>query len=474
MKKHKISIMLNLATLCIALVAVVFGVYSLRQANMNINGSLGFVSHGVKANIVTSITGSVAAANDTYSKTDVFKPSGDEGITLNGDTQEINFTRYFSNNVTINYNPAPIKISFAITNQSNFDIKVDVSTPTLPTGVTMTTDKSSIKIAQNASGNITATFYLDPTSTDFEATALTGLKLELSQYSFNKSDIIVNYNSAGLLSNYYIEYGSTTISSIKYNLKWYIIGTYDSNGQIQKLSTTVSDYLDNGADSSKFKMKEGLTYALMSEYILPTDATAGYLAFNNNCFLDSNGETIGESLEFSGVKANDYSISTVRSYLKGKTVYTETNSETTTLKGTNGTKYTPNKNGASINFFTQNSLKEADIYTLIQARTLGSMYAKMSNSATDIDIPTDLTEGNSSDEKDSFWVLSYNEANTLFASDTNRKGYAPNNSATAVAWFLRTPMAFSSSFWDVNTSGSLYQINIVNRQNCNVRPAFLI
>ena len=476
MKKQKIGFILNIATICLALVAIVVGVYSLQQAKLNINGSFGFVAHNVKANIVTSITGSVAEANATYSKTDVFKPSGDTGITLNGDTQNISFTRYFSDNGTVNNKPAPIKVSFAITNQSDFDIKVDVSTPTLPTGVTMTTDKSSIKIAQNASGNITATFYLDSSSTGLETTPITGLTLELSKFEFKKSDIPVKYKADGLLSNYYIEYGTGKVGSTTYPINWYIIGKYINN----EITALGSDDLTAVEANTTYKMKDTITYAFMSENILTsgggTTSETKYVPFNNNVFQNSAGEYY--SNEYSSVLANDYSISTVRAYLNGKTVNTATDESTPNIWKPN----TASDKATSLNFFTQNTLKgnkeTNDIYTLIQPRTLDDMYKKMSDSDSSTDLtPPTAVEGISKSDADSFWLLSYAEVNILWSSGANRVGcLATSNYPIAFGdpWFLRTPSYDTSNAERIIYSFGGFEYVIGDTAVCGIRPVFLI
>lgn len=493
MKKQKIGFILNIATICLALVAIVVGVYSLNQAKLNINGSLGFVAHNVKANIVTSITGSVAEANATYSKTDVFKPSGDAGITLNGDTQNISFTRYFSDNGTVNNKPAPIKVSFAITNQSNFDIKVDVSTPTLPTGVTMTTDKSSIKIAQNASGNITATFYLDSSSTGLETTPITGLTLELSKFEFKKSDITVKYTDsalttgAGLLSNYYIKYGTGKVGSTTYDINWFIIGSYGTDGQIKTLTpaTDFTKTLSTTVTTGKI-LKDNVTYAFMSDYILTsgggTTNETKHVPFNNNMFKNT-ADNEYYSNEYTSVKANDYSISTVRAYLNGRTVNTATDTSTSNIWKPN----TATDKATNLNFFTQNTLKgnneTNDIYTLIQSRTLGDLYKKMSDASTDTTLPT-AVEGISGTDADAFWLLSYSEASRLWDSNANRKGMIvlPKTDDTSSyttspnSWGTRSPASNNSDiFGAVEDSGYvLGDSSSVYGAWCPVRPAFLI
>ena len=471
MKKRKLGLILNICTMCLAITAIVIGVYSLKQADLSINGSLGFTSNGVKANIVTSITGSVANAGDTYSKTAVYQPNGTAGVTVNNDTKEITFTRYFSDKGTINKAPAPIKMTFAITNQSAYAIKVDVVTPTLPTGVQMTTDKSSIKIDKDASGSITATFTLDSTVTDFSAKRLTGFKLELSQYDYSKTNIEVKYDASGLLSNYYIEYGTNVVvGSTK--LKWYIIGKYVD----EMLTTFTSNDLTTVTANSSYKLKEGITYAFMSSLILPSgDAKTdekNYIPYNNDLHYDTTNNKF-YSNKYTSTIANDYSISTVREYLSGKTVNIATKYGDSVSAYCNDSE--PDADYPSYyNFFTQNSLKDSDIYTLIKPRSLLSMSTKMYNLKDDYTVPVNTTEGIASTDADAFWLLSYYEKDNLWSNETNRVGYFPNSSK-ATCWWLRSQMnEYNSQLAYCDWSGVGLIQPTINTYCAGIRPAFLI
>ena len=453
MKKKKLGFIFNICTICLAISAIAIGVYSLKQANVNIKGSLGFTAHGVKANIVTSITGSVAEPNATYSKTDIYQPNGTAGIIVDNDTKEITFTRYFSDNGTVNGGPAPIKMTFAITNQSLYAIKVDVVTPTLPTGVQMTADKSSIKIDKNGTGSITATFTLDSTVTDFSATKLTGFGLELSKFDYSKTDIEVHYQSTpGFLSNYYITYGTNNRNSE--SLAWYIIGKY-VDGQLTTFSV---DDLTEVTANSTYKLKEGITYAFMSNTIFKSGTTGADIIYNNNVIYNVQHSL---SLDYTNVAGNDYSISTVRAYLNGKTVYTETNSESGSAGGITGTKTTPKTTGATANIFSQITLKNSDIYTLIKPRTLTSLYSKMTYGTTpaDVTIPTDKTEGISGDDADAFWILSTYEYDNLL------KNKPLGDKSSHVS---RTPIAMTVSI--CSCSGSVDMVHSAD----GIRPVFLI
>ena len=137
------------------------------------------------------------------------------------------------------------------------------------------------------------------------------------------------------------------------------------------------------------------------------------------------------SNEYTSVPANDYSISTVRAYLNGKTI------NTTTYKSTVN-KWVPSiTTKTDSNFFSQNKLKEEnEIYTLIQPRSLKSMYSKMSASSTDLALPTTV-EGLSETDSDAFWLLSYNEKNNLWNSADDIKGNLINKSIGS--WWLRSP-----------------------------------
>ncbi|MDY2696293.1 MAG: hypothetical protein SOV27_03945, partial [Eubacteriales bacterium] len=134
------------------------------------------------------------------------------------------------------------------------------------------------------------------------------------------------------------------------------------------------------------------------------------------------------SNEYTSVPANDYSISTVRAYLNGKTVNTTTSFDGSSMGSS--TKWTPcTETTTNLNFFTQNTLKGNDIYTLIQPRTLDDMYKKMSADSTpaNIELPT-AVEGLSETDSDAFWLLSDNETNNLWNSTSDINGNIINRS----------------------------------------------
>ncbi|MCI7003744.1 MAG: hypothetical protein MR904_05360 [Clostridia bacterium] len=495
MKKRKFNLLLQIATLCLCVAAIVFGVYSAKTASLNVSGTIGFEAHNCKVGVVAHLTGDGVVTN-TESNI-VASPDGnvrrtalEKVATFTNDANgTIDFgSLYFADMDTVNGKAAPIKMTFTITNNSAFAIKASVTLPKNNNDVTVLANKDSIKIEQgtNNTGEITLTFTLNnPEASLTTALSLSEIKFDFTKFDIKKSDIEVKYTDtaliqkAGLLSNYYIKYGTEKVGSTTYDLNWFIIGTYGTDGQIKQLNPTAdfTKTLSTKGETGKI-LKDDIIYAFLSDYILPSgDATKNatkYVPFNNNVFINIvSGNYFGKSLEYQEVDANDYSISTIRAYLNGKTVYTEDTSTPATLNGTSGTNYTPKTTGATTNFFTQNTLKDNDIYTLIQPRTLGDMYKKMSYSSKNVDIPI-AVEGISETDADAFWLLSYNEITTLINLNTNRIGQLPNVTG-AYNWLSRS-FNESASFFSacVNPGGNIAKENFVHDLNSGVRPAFLI
>ncbi len=65
MKKRKISLFFNIVSLCLFISAIVIGVFSVKSAKFNMNGSIGFVAHDCKVEVYGKITGAVDSSNNT-------------------------------------------------------------------------------------------------------------------------------------------------------------------------------------------------------------------------------------------------------------------------------------------------------------------------------------------------------------------------------------------------------------------------
>ena len=190
MKKKKLSFMLNISTICLAIVAIVVGVYSLRQAKLNINGSVGFKAH----NCLVTVTGKYKAytADNLSTRTETALEKTEVGGSTESEylkTLQIPNTLYFSDLATDN-NGHEIVFELTITNNSDFEIKVNAPKPTLTKDGTAITDvicassNTSFKLIKNASQTITLTFTLLDISTakNIDPTSKFNIALSFEKY----------------------------------------------------------------------------------------------------------------------------------------------------------------------------------------------------------------------------------------------------------------------------------------------------
>lgn len=474
MKKRKFNLVLNIATLCLAAAAIVFGVYSANQAKMNINGSLGFTAHYVSATVTTKLEGSASTSNGTQETKSYSSITFDKADTTTTKSLDLGI-RYFTQKGVKNVNeyPAPVKAKFTIKNTSSLAIKATINLPDAMSNVDVVADKEAIKINKDGQGVITVTFSVSDPLTSVSAISFKNFNITLEPCAFDRTDIDVYYDaSTSKPSNYYIKYGTSGGTE----LKWYIIGTQNASGALTTLapSTDFATTLSTDGEFGKIlKAESSVTYAFISENALSNKSA---VVFNNRGYKDTD---VYYNTYYDGVKANDYATSTIREYLNGKTI---NNAVTVSGSATAPTKWQPNTTTPNnINFYTQNVLKgssatdyDNNIYALIKTRSLQYLYADVDSDAlvasTDTSI-IDYTDGISATDSDAFWLLSHTEANDMFNNSTKRD--------CGSMWWLRNGQNDKGHVGGCVMSGSLMGIpefSAVYKNNpplC-VRPAFLI
>ena len=131
MKKRRFSILLNIATLCLCIAAVAIGVYSVKNAQLTITGTISFVSNS-SADVVCKIWGIKNSDGVVSTETTPFYLSA-AGISQ--DSANIRVKKDYPNlsfgDLSFAYdendNVIPINFSFQITNISNEDLAVDLN-----------------------------------------------------------------------------------------------------------------------------------------------------------------------------------------------------------------------------------------------------------------------------------------------------------------------------------------------------------
>lgn len=167
MKKRKFSILLNIAVLCMCVCAIAIGVYSAKQASLNVSGTIGFNAHDCKVSVSYYMKG-YASSPDDEPKTDYDStPLG--SLTNIGDSttlanQSINLNKFYFSDMAGDTVP-PIYIKFVITNRSEFPIHTKINltidanedcdadglniTPTINNNDLLGTNEFLINIAKN-------------------------------------------------------------------------------------------------------------------------------------------------------------------------------------------------------------------------------------------------------------------------------------------------------------------------------------
>ena len=153
MKKRKFNILLNIATLCLCVAAIAFGVYSAKQASLNVSGTIGFSAHNCEVYVAGQITGGIDA--DLNSVTSfVSKDSGatkDTFIKI-GDSYDWKIgTMFFDDiNTTGDELAKPITIELKVYNKSSFKVIFTFNEDFMPKDhLNITVDNATLDLPAN-------------------------------------------------------------------------------------------------------------------------------------------------------------------------------------------------------------------------------------------------------------------------------------------------------------------------------------
>ena len=180
MKKKKFNLLLNIATLCLCVAAIVFGVYSAKNASLNVTGTIGFTSHNTKMGLTGSILACESASaierkEATITSTSIEKAEAklDLNKEFSGSSEgKMYFSDLFDEGKII-------VITLTLTNNSDYSVKATAKKPTFASdkctmsvkldGTEMTESSKIISMKQSAITTMVITLTLTNENIDFTA-----------------------------------------------------------------------------------------------------------------------------------------------------------------------------------------------------------------------------------------------------------------------------------------------------------------
>ena len=201
MKKKKLTFLTDIAVLVLCVCAIAIGVYSAKNASLNVGGTVGFIAHNCNVRVYGEITGAVDAndvelTENSETATPFFREgtSGKVGkVVSDKANNEWNFGKIYFSDLNTSEGKAvnDIIFTFTLTNLSeNYDVVVNVEKPTLPNNVTCkmyfgenqtTEQKSALLLKDKTEVTLKIVLSLNSDSTDIptDNVNFSGLKLFL-------------------------------------------------------------------------------------------------------------------------------------------------------------------------------------------------------------------------------------------------------------------------------------------------------
>lgn len=192
MKKIKLSIFINIAIICLCLCAIAFGVYSAKNANLNVGGTVGFNSHNCDVDVTAYIYGD-SAVEDTStanaSESGVVRSEKNKKVLgsaqVKGDSDKtISLGNIYFCDMTADDTMAPIYIVFELTNQSIFNVDISATTTFTPANENITATNSGVVTLKDKSAQ----------STDKKKELIVTLTLKTNSSNFNNTNISIKLN----------------------------------------------------------------------------------------------------------------------------------------------------------------------------------------------------------------------------------------------------------------------------------------
>ena len=492
MKKRKFNILLNIATLCLCVCAIAFGVYSAKQASLNVSGTVAFTAHNCKADVVAKVYGDAVDSSNAINADGTPRQAENAGQvgewSVDGkDVNNATMTKFYFSDMG-DEDVTPITLTFTITNQSDFPVQVCI-TSISATSVgfynadTTTTYTPNTYVQMDTKGK-TADLVVVLKLTDLTITEVSDLKISLKFEKYTKEalDITIDtVNEEIYINNAWLK---TTTPKLVTTMGYSIKGSTATEAGTDGLTETPLRWY-------AFAVKgEGDSYTKPSfvpdSNVSITTRTneKWYSLYNVDMSKVSNYKNhtywfIQEYVVAGGYKINDTDSSTQKGIL-----------------------FNPSSEDNYNNTYAQvNNSKKSTIYTFLEEN-----YATKTGITTDelnkidsrnVDESYDVTftDGDAKDGKlacqfsSKFWLINHaelgllcNQAVAISGSGykvktygiNNQDGYTSGSTAYGALWWLRSPNAdYYSVAHCVDSNGDFDGYN-VELDIVGVRAAFQI
>ena len=515
MKKRRFNLLLNIATLCLCVAAIAFGVYSAKQASLNVSGTIGFNAH----NCLVNITGKYKAytSSNLATRTTTTLTETNVGGSASADYKKnlnITDTLYFSDLATDNLGHE-IEFELTIKNNSPFKISVKAPAPTLTTAsdsVTGSTSNASFTLEQKDATDSTKTITLKFTLADIEnATEIANTSTFNINLSFEmwQQFTIDTVNEEVYINNAWVK---TTTPKLVTTMGHSIVGSTATDAGTDGLTETPIRWYAFAVKGDKASEN---TYSKMPTDIFNTTTTDITAPISTTSTYTQNGTKITETwYSLYGVdmsKVTNYKNHTywfIQEYVVAGGYKINDNDSSTQI----GILFNPgsgdnyNNTYAQIDSTNASNSKKSTIYTFLEGNeeksfatntgiTNEELYDEIESRSVDESYAVTFTDGDAKDGKlacqfsSKFWLINHAELGLLCNQSVglsdygnkiktyginNQDGYTSGSTVRGAYWWLRSPSA--GIYYDarsVYNNGNFNSNNVYN-DYVGVRAAFQI
>ena len=497
MKKRKFNLLLNIATLCLCVAAIAFGVYSAKTASLNVSGTVAFTAHNCKADVIAKVYGDAVNSSNEINADGTPRQAENAGQVGNWsvdgkDVNNVTMTKFYFSDMGEN-DVTPITLTFTITNQSDFPIQACI-TSISATSVgfynfdSTTTYSPNTYVQMDAKGN-TANLVVVLKLTDLTITVVSDLEISLKFEKYTPQFTIDTITEEVYLDTAWVK---TTTQKLVTTMGHSIVGSTAEEGTDGLTETPIRWYA--------FAVKgEGDSYTKPS--FVPdsnVSITTGtneiwYSLYNVDMSKVTNYKNhtywfIQEYVVAGGYKINDNDSSSQKGIIFNPDSGDNYNSIYAQIDSTNASN---SKKSTIYTFLEGNEEKSFATKTGITQEELNKIDSRSVDESYDVT----FTDGDAKDGKlacqfsSKFWLINHAELGLLCNQSVgisdydykvktyginNQDVYTSGSTVYGASWWLRSPYAgyyFSAHF--VYNSGYFGNDDVSNGL-VGVRAAFQI